>query len=398
MKKFLFAPFMMNLGESQRLSQIAEVLQSSGHEIHILGEVYYPFLFNDDSYIFHYCDYDSQVYCKERYSHFCSFDMDFNFLSDEEINNLCNYERDLLKKYQFDAVFTGYRLSIVVSCKIEKTPLIWVISGSVEIDEIIRNIDGIIPYRLKINANDEKARETIKHVVLSYSKSVGTWNKYIIAAGAPPMRTGLELFIGDLNLIADYSKFYNFDLQSNYKLIGPILFSSKKSNFSVLKGEKKVLLSFGTSFNKLWLKKFVATLPKGFSYILTTCGEDIQIDREDVQLIDFADFNTLGTNILFAIIHGGQGTVYDMARQAIPFIGIPFFNEQLWNIKKFENQGAAILLNENESEIEDIVSKFYEKLEIYTNNMLEISQEILNESKRSLKNIVEVVDDFFEKK
>ncbi|MCC9763358.1 cylJ protein, partial [Streptococcus agalactiae] len=42
MSKFLFAPFMMNLGESQRLSKLANYLYEQGHDIHILGDNYYP--------------------------------------------------------------------------------------------------------------------------------------------------------------------------------------------------------------------------------------------------------------------------------------------------------------------------------------------------------------------
>lgn len=55
MSKFLFAPFMMNLGESQRLSKLANYLYEQGHDIHILGDNYYPFLFNNDAYRYHHC-------------------------------------------------------------------------------------------------------------------------------------------------------------------------------------------------------------------------------------------------------------------------------------------------------------------------------------------------------
>lgn len=62
MSKFLFAPFMMNLGESQRLSKLANCLYEQGHDIHILGDNYYPFLFNNDAYRYHHCVEDKSVY------------------------------------------------------------------------------------------------------------------------------------------------------------------------------------------------------------------------------------------------------------------------------------------------------------------------------------------------
>lgn len=42
---------MLNLGESQRLSKLANHLFKQGHEIHIIGERHYPFLFDNGSYI-----------------------------------------------------------------------------------------------------------------------------------------------------------------------------------------------------------------------------------------------------------------------------------------------------------------------------------------------------------
>ncbi|WP_251713293.1 glycosyltransferase [Lactococcus ileimucosae] len=395
MKKFLFTPFMMNLGESQRLSQIASTLHQAGHEIHILGDVFYPFLFQHDAYIFHQCPFDTQVYCRERYQEFFSFDMDFNFLTDEEIRNMCNYERELLVSQQFDAVFTGYRLSIVVSCKIEQIPLVWIISGSVQIDEIIHNIDGIIPDYISFDKKNEKAKKSIKRLVLSYSKSIESWNKYLLSEGGTPMKSGLELFIGNLNLIADYSKFYTFDSETNYKIVGPILFSSKKSGFRQLKGKNRILLSFGTSFNKEWVIDFVSHLPEGPSYILTTCGEEFYIGRKDIELVDFIDFDSLKAKISFAIIHGGQGTVYAMAQQGIPFIGIPFFNEQLWNIKKFSNYGAAMLLSKEEK-ISEKMSMFQSEIEAYSEKMSEISRGIFEESQHSLTKVSEILESFLE--
>ena len=115
MSKFLFAPFMMNLGESQRLSKLAEHLWQNGHEIHIIGEPYYPFIFDNAAYIWHHCPADNAIYNKERYDSFFSLSTDFNFLTEDEIETVCDFECELLAKERFDAVVTGYRLSMVTS-------------------------------------------------------------------------------------------------------------------------------------------------------------------------------------------------------------------------------------------------------------------------------------------
>ena len=87
MSKFLFAPFMMNLGESQRLSKLANHLFEQGHEIHVIGERHYPFLFDNEAYTIHYCPEDEKIYNKDRYESFFSLSTDFNFLSEEEKTN-----------------------------------------------------------------------------------------------------------------------------------------------------------------------------------------------------------------------------------------------------------------------------------------------------------------------
>ena len=389
---------MMNLGESQRMSQIADYFFKSGYEIHILGEVYYSFLFKNSKYIFHSLKEDKNIYDKTRYQKFFSFDTDFNFLSDEEISVICNAERAFLQKNIFDAVFTGYRLSIVISCKIEKIPLVWILSGAIQIDEIVDNIQGVIPYHKKTKYQTEKVKNTLKKLINNYSKNVETWNRYLKNHNSETMKNALELFTGDLNLISDYSKFYDIK-KSSLKVVGPIIFKPNKKieKLPILKVQrKKVLLSFGTSSDPNWVQKFVEKLPNDFPYILTTFGEKYNFKDKDVEFVNLIDFKNLKDKIHFAIIHGGQGTVYAMAEQGIPFIGVPMFNEQMWNIKKFSKLGACAFLNKesNLEEIQSSVFNFYKSLQSYANSIEEIRYEIVRESSRSLNNILIEVESF----
>ena len=154
-------------------------------------------------------------------------------------------------------------------------------------------------------------------------------------------------------------------------------------------------MSFGTSFNKEWVIDFVSHLPKGPSYILTTSGEEFYIDRKDIELVDFVDFGSLRAKISFAIIHGGKGTVYAMSQQGIPFIFIPFFNEQLWNIKKFSDYGAAMLLSKGEK-ISEKMSMFQSEIEAYSEKMSEINRGIFEESQHSLTKVSEILESFLE--
>ncbi|SEI79581.1 CylJ protein [Streptococcus sp. 45] len=393
MSKFLFAPFMMNLGESQRLSKLADHLWQKGHEIHIIGNSYYPFIFNNAAYTWHHCSADNAIYNKERYDFFFSLSTDFNFLTEDEIEMVCDFERKLLRQESFDAVVTGYRLSMVTSCRLEETPLIWIISGATHISEIVENSEGLFSNnkyfqstRRRSQLNQQQMKKTVEKMITSYSSNVSTWNTYLKKNGGVPFNNALELFKGNLNLVADYSKFYDFPDNSTYKTIGPILIDDVGFSSHMEKETSKILLSFGTSFKKEWVEEFLTKLPKNRCYLLTTCGRKIKLPGSHIQAIDFLDFSTLDSNIEFSIIHGGQGTVYAMAAQGIPFIGIPFFNEQFWNIKKFSKKQAALLLeNPTAQNLTGVISDFTEHLTDYKQNMLALTHQIKEEAQHSLE-------------
>ena len=250
----------MNLGESQRLSKLAEALCQKGHEIHVIGDSYYPFIFDNEAYIWHHCPYDSEIYNKERYDSFFSLSTDFNFLTEKEIEQVCDFECELLAKEQFDAVVTGYRLSIVTSCRLEKTPLIWIISGATHISEIVESSEGLFSNnkyfqsnRRRSKLNHQQMKKTVEKIITSYSSNVSTWNIYLKKNGGQPFKNALELFRGDLNLVADYSQFYDFPASSSYKTIGPILIDVVGFSEKQAASKSKILLSFGTSFKTEWV-------------------------------------------------------------------------------------------------------------------------------------------------
>lgn len=386
MSKFLFAPFMMNLGESQRLSKLAKFLFEQGHEIHVIGERYYSFLFDNDAYVEHHCSEDKKIYSKSRYASFFSLSTDFNFLSEEEIESVCSIEREILRKEKFDAVITGYRLSIITSCRLEKTPLIWIISGATHINEIVQNAEGLLPKGKMKRGNSQLSAKFVEKLITSYSDNVKSWNNYLKKYQGSPFNNALELFSGDLNLVADYSLFYDFADDSCYKSIGPILIDRVGFCNHTEKGNEKILLSFGTSFKTSWVGEFLQTLPTNYQYVLTTCGEQLKIPGSHIEVVDFVDFETISQDIKFAIIHGGQGTVYAMASQGIPFIGIPFFNEQFWNIKKFSEKKCAYLVKDSNSvNIQEVMNYFEQHYSMFKDNIVQLSRNIKCESEESLK-------------
>ena len=264
--------------------------------------------------------------------------------------------------------------------------MIWIISGATHINEIVKNAEVILPKGTLKLGNRQMSEKTVKKMITSYSANVKTWNNYIKKHGGTPFKNAFEMFTGDLNLVADYSEFYDFEEDSNYKTVGPILID--KVNFYSYSrlGNKKILLSFGTSFKPSWVEKFLETLPTQYEYILTTCGVELKLPGPHIEVVNFVDFETLENDIYFAIIHGGQGTVYAMASQGIPFIGIPFFNEQFWNLKKFSEKNCAYLVKDpNSVNIQEVMNYFEQHYSMFKDNIVELSRNIKCESEESLK-------------
>ena len=114
--------------------------------------------------------------------------------------------------------------------------------------------------------------------------------------------------------------------------------------------------------------------------------EQLKIPGSHIEVVDFVDFETMSQDIKFAIIHGGQGTVYAMASQGIPFIGIPFFNEQFWNIKKFSEKKCAYLVKDSNSvNIQEVMNYFEQHYSMFKDNIVQLSRNIKCESEESLK-------------
>ena len=88
-----------------------------------------------------------------------------------------------------------------------------------------------------------------------------------------------------------------------------------------------------------------------------------------------------------------------MAAQGIPFIGIPFFNEQFWNIKKFSKEKCAYLVKKPDvREIRKAISCLERGYDIYKSHMIRLSRGIKEEAEASLQKAEAEIESFIRKR
>lgn len=57
-----------------------------------------------------------------------------------------------------------------------------------------------------------------------------------------------------------------------------------------------------------------------------------------------------------AVIHGGQGTVYTTVMAGTPFVGVPMFSEQQYNLETFARRRCGLVLNRGELTAEKVIA------------------------------------------
>lgn len=393
MSRILIAPLMRNLGESHRLDKIANELSLQGHSVYIIGDIFYDWLFTNSNFEFINIESDKIIYNEINCEKMLDIRNDFNFINVRQIEEACLEEINILKDYDIDAIITGYRLTTVITSKVLDIPLIWILSGAVSKESIMENIDLVIRGRVF----SEKGKKIIIEKALNTKLPVKNWNKFLKSIGRKEFESAFQLFEGDLNLVTDITSFYNF-VDTNYKVVGPILMKDIKK----IKPKKKlygdkILLSFGSSVDTNWLNQFLSSLPIDQKYILALPKKNNCIIPSDLELevSHFIDYNSISDEIRYSIVHGGQGTLYDMLFHNIPMIAIPFFIEQEINIRKFKKASLCMTIGKNELDnLGYMINRMNEKCTEIQNNCILFSKKFYLEAQCSIFLAVKYIEDY----
>lgn len=369
-KLALMAPAMFNWSETQRMVKIALALKRNNYRIIFLGNGYYSFLVDKTVFDCIQINEDEKWFSEERKKKMLDIDRYGNdYASSIEIETIVNAEVHLLQKLNPDVIITGYRTSMTISAKVVQIPLIWCLSAVITPMYFYSGLasfpdnKNMHVFLENFRSEEIKQKYIQKFLKLSVENNCSTskeWNKVLKKYKLPLFKSDLDIFKGDLNLMSDAAELFpsSFENENKYKFCGPIFSKNdtklpefvpdvcgncKKSILVVLgsSGHRNVFIQILNSLRDLDANIFVAKVN-----ILTNEDENDYPDNfyfyDSFPLIETLKYMDV------CIMHGGQGTMYDNIISGTPFIGIPMFNEQQYNLENLCRYGGGIIIHQNE--------------------------------------------------
>lgn len=400
-KHILIGAALFNWSETQRMTYIAEELIKRGCEVIFMGDGKYAYLIENLQCQRIYPECDEKWFTQERIHKMLNLDQYGNgYGTAEEIEEVVKEEIKIIETCKPDIILTGYRNTLTVSAKAAKVPLVWCLSAVVSPMFFQKGL-ATIPVDIKVNhfltnITDEKQKEKYYAKfacmnALSNNSTSKEWNKVLKKYGLPEFKSDMMIFQGDYNLMSDASELFQELGKGNkqYGFCGP--FQPRDEEMELPKwledykpnGRKVVLITMGSSGSVDILKEVLDSLAGlEYDFFVSTLGK---LDKPEETYPDnfyFADkfpIRSILEKVDGCIIHGGQGTLYSVAFSGKPFVGVPMFNEQQYNLKNLTKKypsGLTVLKNEISSEKMQWAVREIMEQESYQENAEKLKQQL----------------------
>jgi MGT family glycosyltransferase len=241
-------------------------------------------------------------------------------------------------------------------------PLVWVLSAAVS-EPYFQSGLGTTPHGL-FAKNPLMAlvpaplRNWVANIApLHLPFRMDPWNKVALKWGIGRFESTLSIFRGDFNLLSDAPELFpHLDrLPPSYAFCGPLLMEhpiptpASLRTYEKQPGRPVVLFSMGSSGSPELFKSLIPAF----------AGQPYDVFVATTTIIDPAAFTNVPKNVIIerffpmldvaaladvAVIHGGQGTVYSVLFAGTPFVGVPMFSDQQYNLEAMERRGCGIVL------------------------------------------------------
>ncbi len=229
---------------------------------------------------------------------------------------------------------------------------------------------------------------------------VGPFKKLGKTYGLKKFSYSSDIMRGDYTFYTDFLELIQLpksEIRPNEYFIGPIfldeLFQKEDKDDStneildkhLKKMDKNILLSLGSSGTKELFENILKALSKtnyGVIAVYASIFSDKNLPevKENILLTKFVpSIKDLNKKVDFAILHGGQGTVYTAAYAGKPVIGFPMQFEQHLNLEMLVKHGMALIASRkffDEKSFQDILNKMFEKYDSFFSNAQKLSKSL----------------------
>ncbi|MGD0770544.1 MAG: nucleotide disphospho-sugar-binding domain-containing protein [Tepidisphaeraceae bacterium] len=353
----LFAPCAFNLAETSRMVEIAKAVErhpaaSQAFDIHFISDGG-DFEHLIEKHGFALTRMEPRL-TKEKIQLIAAVDRGEKFapaFTDREMIQRVDNEIACLKKLKPAAVVTGSYVSIPVTCRVLRIPLVWVIQSTWLPDFFCHGAgmtDRIRSAPFKAIADWSVMRFINFWIRHGFLNCVNRAAKHF---GVPGYDSIFEFWRGDITLVAEPPEFSGVKLPPNHYFIGPLIprdeFTLPGELAAIPRDKPLIYFAMGSSGAPEIVAKIVESFAgKPYRVIAPV---KFQLERvpavrvpSNVFVTDWVPALQVNQMADLAVIHGGIGTVMTAALAGKPVVGVGMQMEQVANLACLERLGFAI--------------------------------------------------------
>jgi UDP:flavonoid glycosyltransferase YjiC (YdhE family) len=271
--------------------------------------------------------------------------------SQREIMAMIDHEVEYLREINPVAVVTGTYLTIPVTCRILKIPLVWVIQ-STWLEDFFTKGAGVTD-ELK-NSVIKKVADFFILLFINFWIRYGFLNSLNQAAqhyGVDGYHSIFEYWKGDITLVAEPAEFTGVNLPPKYYYVGPLIARLEiplPDQVINLPHDKPVIyFAMGSSGTPEIIAKIVESFAgQPYRVIAPVKNHLDKLPRvnipSNVLVTDWLPALEANKLADLSLIHGGIGTVMTAAYAGKPVVGVGMQPEQVANLACLVRKGFAI--------------------------------------------------------
>jgi UDP:flavonoid glycosyltransferase YjiC (YdhE family) len=371
----VFAPAAFNLAETSRMVEIAKAVQRDSEasqifEVHFISD---GGDFEDliEKHGFALTRLEPRL-TKEKIEYIAKVDRGEKFapaFSDSEIQARVDHETALLSKLQPVAAVTGSYVTIPLTCRILRVPLVWVIQ-STWLPQFFRRgagmTDRLRPHQFK------PAADWFIWLFINFWIRYGFLNAVNRAArhyGVAGYRSIFEFWRGDLNLVAEPPEFSGAVLPPRHFFTGPLIpqdeFPMPPEVQNIPRDKPLIYFAMGSSGTPAIVARILESFEGQPYHVVAPVRFQIaQMPGVrvpgNVLVTDWLPALQVNKLADLAVIHGGIGTVMTAALAGKPVVGVGMQMEQVANLACLERLGFAIRIRKSKDpsrKVQDAIRK-----------------------------------------
>jgi len=342
--------------------------------------------------------------------------MIINTYAKENIEKSVSEEINAFTKSGIDLIVSSFNLTCSISSRAAKIPSVVIASGTTippyYESGLLTFPDGMENFFTKRIPSSIK-NEIAKWLLLKNKMLVRNFNKIAKKYQVQLFKYFNDIVLGDHTLVCDDINFLGINPSEQFPIenfIGPIiggdLFKGQKKKINsdienhLKRPGKSIVMIMGSTGVKNLFLKIVETLNQTNYNVIAVYTNlldknSLPKTNENILFKEYVPFYEVCKLVDLAIIHGGRGTVYELAYSGKPAICMPFFLEHQGNIDNLVRNNSAIRLSEKffkPEELLESIDKIFSDYNNYLKNAQNLAKKLQKESgeEKAAKRLVEI--------